>query len=40
MYSRAMVADSFITFPKFPVIVKLPLPLDNADSINNISPPN
>ena len=39
MYSIAIVADSFITFPKFPVIFKFPFPLDKIDSINKISPP-
>ena len=39
MYSIAMVADSFITFPKFPVILKAPFPLERMDSINKISPP-
>ena len=34
-----MVADSFITLPKFPVIFKPPFPLDKMDSINKISPP-
>ncbi len=34
-----MVADSFITFPKFPVMVNAPFPLDKIDSINKISPP-
>ena len=39
MNSIAMVADSFITVPKLPVIVKLPLPFDNMDSMNRMSPP-
>ncbi len=34
-----MVADSFITVPKLPVMVKFPLPLERMDSINKISPP-
>ena len=34
-----MVADSFITVPKFPVMVKLPFPLLKILSINKISPP-
>ena len=34
-----MVADSFITFPKLPVKVRLPFPLEIMDSINKISPP-
>ena len=29
-----MVADSFITLPKLPVIDRFPLPLESADSIN------
>ena len=40
MYSKAIVADSFITLPKLPVMDKLPFPLESADSINKISPPN
>ncbi len=40
MYSKAIVADSFITLPKLPVIDKLPFPFESADSINKISPPN
>ena len=39
IYSIAIVADSFITFPKFPVKVSSPLPLEIIDSINKISPP-
>ena len=39
MYSMAMVADSFMILPKFPVILKLPFPLEIADSIKSISPP-
>ena len=39
MYSKDIVADSFITLPKFPVIDRTPLPLDIADSIKRISPP-
>ena len=35
----AIVADSFITFPRFPVIFITPLPFDNIDSMNKISPP-
>ena len=34
-----MVADSFITLPKLPVIFKVPFPLDKIDSIKRISPP-
>ena len=34
-----MVADSFITLPKLPVIFRFPFPLDKIDSINKISPP-
>ena len=34
-----MVEDSFITLPKFPVILSDPFPLDKIDSINKISPP-
>ena len=32
-----MVADSFITFPKLPVKVRLPFPFEIMDSINKIS---
>ena len=39
IYSKAMVADSFITVPIFPVIESPPLPLEKADSIKRISPP-
>ena len=39
MYSKAIVADSFITLPKLPVMVMVPLPGEINDSINNISPP-
>ena len=39
MYSKAIVADSFITVPKFPVKVSVPFPLEINDSINKISPP-
>ena len=39
MYCNAIVADSFITVPKLPVIERIPFPLDNIDSINKISPP-
>ncbi len=39
IYSIAIVADSFITFPRLPVIERLPFPFDKIDSINNISPP-
>ena len=39
MYSMAMVADSFMTLPKLPVIVRFPFPFDKIDSINKISPP-
>ena len=35
----AIVADSFITFPKFPVILNFPLPLLKELSINKMSPP-
>ena len=38
-YSKAIVADSFSTLPKFPVIPRLPLPFDSEDSIKRISPP-
>ena len=34
MYSKAMVADSFITLPKFPVMFRVPFPLLMVDSIN------
>ena len=37
--SKDIVADSFITFPRLPVIVNCPLPSEIADSINRISPP-
>jgi hypothetical protein len=33
IYSKAIVADSFITVPKFPVIVIAPLPGEIKDSI-------
>ena len=39
MYCKAIVADSFITVPKLPVIERDPFPLDKIDSINKISPP-
>jgi hypothetical protein len=39
LYSKAIVADSFITVPKFPVIVIAPLPGEIKDSIKRISPP-
>ena len=39
IYSKAIVADSFITVPIFPVIERSPLPLEKADSIKRISPP-
>ena len=39
MYSNAITADSFIIFPRLPVIDKFPLPSDNDDSMNKISPP-
>ena len=39
IYSKAIVADSFMTVPKFPVNVKFPFPNDINDSINKISPP-
>ena len=39
MYSKAIVADSFITLPRFPVKVKFPFPLEIVDSTNKISPP-
>ena len=40
MYSKANVADSFITLPKLPVKVNLPpVPLLNELSMNRISPP-
>jgi hypothetical protein len=32
LYSKAIVADSFITVPKFPVIVITPLPGEIKDS--------
>ena len=35
----AIVADSFITVPKFPVMVRFPFPFDKIDSIYSISPP-
>ena len=35
----AIVADSFIIFPRFPVILKLPFPGEIADSIKRMSPP-
>ena len=38
-YSRAIMADSFITSPKFPVKVSFPLPLVILDSIKSTSPP-
>ena len=38
IYSNAMVTDSFITVPRFPVMVMPPLPLDTIDSMNKISP--
>ncbi len=34
-----MMADSFITSPRFPVSVSLPLPLVIEDSMNKTSPP-
>ena len=39
IYSKANVADSFMTLPKFPVSVKTPFPFEMVDSINKISPP-
>ena len=39
IYSRAIIADSFIILPKFPVIERSPFPSEIDDSINNISPP-
>ena len=39
MYSIAIVADSRITLPRFPVMVRLPFPFESIDSINKISPP-
>ena len=39
IYSKAIVTDSFITFPKFPVMVIVPFPFEIKDSINKISPP-
>ena len=39
MYSIAMVALSFITLPRLPVMFKLPFPLESIDSIKRISPP-
>ena len=33
------MADSFITFPRFPVIDSLPLPGQKLVSINKMSPP-
>ena len=39
IYSIAIIADSFIIFPKFPVIVKSPFPGEIEDSIKSISPP-
>ena len=38
-YSNAKVADSFITSPRLPVMVSVPLPLLMLDSIKSISPP-
>ena len=35
----AIVADSFMTLPKFPVIAIAPFPFDRIDSIKRISPP-
>ena len=39
MNSRAIVADSFITFPRLPVIVRPPFPLERILSMNKMSPP-
>ena len=39
MYSREIVADSFITFPRFPVMVRFPFPLLKMLSMNKMSPP-
>ena len=39
MYSNAKVALSFITVPRFPVILSVPFPLDKILSMNKISPP-
>ena len=39
MYSNAIIADSFIILPRFPVMERFPFPSDIDDSINNISPP-
>ena len=40
MYCMAIIADSFMTSPKFPVNVSFsPLLLLRLDSTNNISPP-
>ncbi|MNY53136.1 hypothetical protein D3C86_1888670 [compost metagenome] len=39
MNSNAIVADSFITFPRFPVIVRAPFPFDKILSIKRMSPP-
>ena len=40
MYSRASMADSFITSPRFPVNVSFePFPLLRLVSMNKISPP-
>jgi hypothetical protein len=36
IYSKAIVADSFITVPKFPVVI---VPSRDNDSMNKISPP-
>ena len=39
-YCNAITADSFITSPRLPVNVSFsPLPRDNDDSTNRISPP-
>ena len=34
-----MLADSFITFPRLPVIVSAPLPFERLASIKRIAPP-
>ena len=39
IYSIAIIADSFIILPKFPVIFKSPFPGETEDSMKSISPP-
>ena len=39
MYSNDIVADSFMTLPRFPVKDKFPFPFEIVDSTNSISPP-